>query len=213
MGCVFCRGCGAKLDLSVMSREKVMEVHQAWYTPFLRYWPHVSGVLGALVVLVIALALWPSTKPLAPAGEEKDGKDLALNIRRLEKVPKGKTTEVVFTESQINAFFLHEKKNINAKSVSVAIGDGFFKVRIVRPFLYVGFIKWDSSVDLMCVPYSSQIGVRKVTYGHLNLSGPAKKSVVRKIIGLFRNQLEWNSFKNVSEYKAEAGKILVRASN
>ena len=215
LGRVFCGACGARLDLRDMSSEHMAE--RAKPHLFLNHWPK----LVALIVLVLAglagLAFWPQQTPVGKKGTRMGGQRAIGALRAMADNKSGRTLGRDFTEEDINGFFeFFKAKKLNVESLSLQVANGYFKVRVIQNVgtLPLGSYRIEPRVsyDLLCVPVSSSVRVSGAAMGHLQWLGPAKSTVVRKVYGLLAKEPEWATFADLSEVRADEGKLWVSVS-
>jgi hypothetical protein len=211
LGRVFCGGCGGKLDLSQMGRDTVAEkVKINW---FLLHWRKFLVGIVVLLLALVALAFWPQTRPIIKKEVTVLGGQRVVGaLRVLENLRPGRTLGRDFTEEDINGFFEFVKsKEMGAKSVSVVVGDGWFRVRVIRllgSFKFGTFVVEPTvSYDLMCVPMGGIVRVTQLTMGHLTWLGPFRRTVLRRVHGMFAAAPEWAVLLNANDIQAEEGKI------
>ena len=216
LGRVFCTSCGTKLDLSNMSRDTLGTMQQESWLRRFRGWI----ALGVLVLLAIpvVLAMWPQTELLGEAGRPvgrmrvRDG----LNtVQRHAANPQVRGFEVSFAERDINGYFAYSKTGeMGLESVSVRVGDGAFRIRVVRKLAEVNlrFVKWvpQISTDMLLVPIGPALRPRQVTVGRLRLIGPLRRPAIRGMWKRFSAQREWQALSSAaSEIRAESGQLIV----
>jgi len=216
LGHVFCTGCGAKLDLSNMSSSTVGTMQQESWLRRFRGWI----ILGVLVLLTIpvVLAMWPQTELLGEAGRPVGRmrvRDGLSTLQRHAANPQIRGFELAFAERDINGYFAYSKTGeMELESVSVRIGDGAFRIRVVRKLAEVnlGFVKWvpQVSTDMLLVPIGSVLRPRQVTVGRLRLIGPLRRPAIRGVWNRFAAQREWEILSSAaSEIRAENGQLVV----
>jgi len=218
LGRVFCTGCGAKLDLSGMSRDAVAAMmHVSW---FRRHWPKLAGALVLLLVLYAGTFIWPRVDVIGEEGRPAGRARVATSVGLLGQAKGGavRSLEVEFNESDINGYFAYGKsRQMGLHSCSIDIAEGYFRIRLVRQLGNVNlkFIKWvpQISYELLCVPVAGIVRPVKVRMGHAAAVGPLKSALIRKIWALMRAQREWEALTGASEVRAEKDKLVVVLDN
>lgn len=176
LGRVFCASCGAKLDLSGMTSDAIIETQSSGGV-VKRHWAKVVVLVVLLIVAIMGLALWPNTAVLGAKGTRNDGRRANTGIRALSKVRRGQKLARKFREKEINGYLSEIKASRWKIRTSVELHSGYVKVRIVKPLFSKGLnlkgkvFNPKVSYDFACLAISGKLVVKKATMGHLPL-GP-----------------------------------------
>lgn len=213
LGRVFCSACGAKLDLRNMSSSAMAARKPA--IPWLKILlPKFIAVLAVLVLLPVALALWPQPQPIGKKGSKIGGQRVIGALQAMTYLGRGATLGRSFSEEDLNGYFEYFKaQKLNAESISVRVAQGYFVVRVVRAIgpWNVGPYKLNPRVsqELICVPAGSRLSIDGAAIGHLTWLGPFQTSVASRLYRLVAAEPEWAIFQNLAEMRAEPGRISV----
>jgi len=214
LGRVFCGACGGRLDLAGMVSASMAQGRGAsWFS---RFW----GLLVAFLILVVlgiaSQCLVARTAPVGEVGNRSDLAAVTRPLRLLMNLGRGRSVGVDLPEKSINAFLALKARRLGAESITVSTGEGYFNVRLVQVAdpLGVGSFEYIPrfSYDYTFVPVGGAVGTRRVAMGRLRLTGPLKTMAVRKLLALASGLDEWKAFANVTEIRAEDGKIWVKAT-
>jgi len=215
LGRVFCVKCGAKLDLGRVTKESIdSQVNRNW---FAEHGKTLAWVIIVILLIPVALALWPQTRPLAAAGQKQDERYVDGCLKQMARLKQGQIMpNVQFTDAQVNALFAESRsKEWKVDMVSFAFDRGYFSVRMVSPLLGPWTVKGYQiglkiSRDITCVPMGgSRIEVRKGAIGHLPLPGPMVSLALNPILKKARADADWAGISKASEIKCEQGKLTV----
>ncbi len=216
LGRVFCVKCGTKLDLAHMTSQRVTEIQKSWSDPLVKYWPKALGAIMMLAIALVALALWPMTGVIGSKGTYTDGHRVENAVASLKYIRTGEVRNIELKEEEINGYFASFKaKPMNMQSVSVAIQDGLFYVRVIQPIQSIPLVKVNfepvMSYDMVCRPAGGSLILDTVKFGHLSMFGPLKDLAARKMFELFAKEPEWESLKSIADIKCSLGKISLQA--
>jgi len=213
LGRVFCGSCGIRLDLSNLSSDDMAAKKSS--IPLMKtLLPKILPVLVVLLALPVALAAWPHMQPLGKKGSKSGSQRVAGTLQAMTRIGRGASLGRDFTEADINGYFEFSKaKEMDAESVSIRVGQGYFTVRVVR---IIGPLKLGSvqlrprvSQELVCVPAGTRVQVASASVGHLTWLGPFRNSVASRIYRMVSAQPEWSVFQNLSEIRAEPEKLWI----
>ena len=210
LGHVFCKKCGNKLDLSAMTSDNVARVTKPNW--FKRYSMELIGLPVVLVALAIILAIWPRTDLVGEKGTLIGAKRVENALLAFGSVKPGQTMGALqsFSEKDINGYFEYvQAPKLHATSVSVVIGDGYVRARVIRTLfsMVIWKIRFSpkSSVEWVCVPVEGRLAVVKGSIGHLPMAGPGKGIMAGKLAALFASQREWAGLSYVKDVKLQTG--------
>ena len=210
LGRVFCGSCGAKLELSHMGSDTVAGSQSA--SVMFRHGLKLVIVVILVIAAVVVTAFVPKTRVIGKKGTNRGSRRVGSALRMIKGLPNGRALKKTFTEADINAYLEFSKaRKLKMKSVSVAVGDGYFRVRVIRaigPFA-LGPVQIEPKIshELMCVPVGDAVVVRRANMGHLPLFGPFKTLLVRGLHRKFAGQKEWAAFEYLATIQAEENRI------
>ena len=216
LGRVFCGKCGTKLDFAHTSSQDMAAKIEP--SPIARHWRKVVYPIILLIVVLVAMVLWPAADLIGkPPGTTGGDKRVENGVKALAAMKRGQVVNAAFAEEDLNAYFQQTKAAAwKVESFSVASMQGFFKVHMVRPLLDSGKkingvpLAIRISYDIVCVPVTGGIiTVPQATIGHLRLPGAFKSKAVNAILTTVRNDKDWVPFNSISDMKAENGRLLV----
>ncbi len=120
IGRVFCSECGAKLDLSMVNSDSVVEaLKQTWIQ---KHWPKIAIGVAGIIVLIVGMGFWPYTVPLGDEGDYTTKRRMMSQLRIFTSAPRGSVRSSRMTEAGINSYFRLEKaKEMGVDSISVLI--------------------------------------------------------------------------------------------
>ena len=136
LGSVFCRQCGAKMDLRGLTSETVVQAQRP--SLFARVAPMLVVVPLVLLLAAAGLALWPTMKPLGEAGTLVGARRVESRLRSFRVARPGMTVgaDPAFVEKDINGYFQYIKAEpLRLNRASVDVMPGAIRFRIVRPLL------------------------------------------------------------------------------
>ena len=213
LGRVFCGKCGGKLDFSHTSSADIAAKTQT--KKFEGWGKPVTMVIVLIVLIPVALALWPKTTAIGKPASSGGDKRVEVGVKASSTIKKGQTGNIAFAEEDINAYFEQGKaKAAGFDTVRVSLLQGFFTAQAIRPLFQLPFkVKGNPftvkmSFEVVCVPVKGgTVVVRKAAVGHLPMIGPMKAIAA----GQFRKgadaQKDWTTFKSAAETKIDAGRV------
>jgi len=179
---------------------------------------HISKIVACVVIAVLVItgfALWPQTATIGKKGTRLGGRRMEIAISSIERLRKGDSLGLEFTEKDINGYFeFFKTKKLKADSVSVSMRRGCMALRMVRTLTRWQVSKFEIvpkiSCDVLCVPgQGGRVRVSKASIGHLLLLGPAKMPVVRAVREIVASQKEWAGFEHLADIKMDEEKVSV----
>jgi hypothetical protein len=212
LGHVFCKRCGTRLDLSHMSSQEMgdQESGGGWVRT------HLGKIVRRFIFLAIAatagVALWPQQAPIGEAGSRASASSVSRSVLALRQIVAGRELGRDFAEADINAYFSqHKNRELGADSVSVAIGEGDLRVRVVRSFRSVKLGRFEVrpafSGELRFVPAGNLMRVQSGVAGHLPLMGPAAYPVIAWFRRIAGSQQEGEILNLLREAKVVQGRL------
>jgi len=205
LGRVFCDGCGTKLDLSALSRERVAELtSRSWLA---RHWKKFLWLIVLAIVAAVAMAMWPRSATIGLAGTVVGGGRVETQLGAIRGASAGQSMTATFSERDINGYLAFKvAPSLGFQSISVDAHDGYFFVRAVRG---LGVVRVRSfrvvpklSYELACVPIGGGVAVRKASVGHLPLAGPAKKLAVNGLVRALSSHETWQVLERASRIES-----------
>jgi len=217
LGRVFCQSCGGKLDLSHMSQDVIVEVMQdkSW---FARHWRKIALGVGLLVALLVVLAMIPTAGPLGESGTRVGGRRVESLLRQLGGLRSGQAVSATFDEKDVNGYLALVKAD-RLKDVgraSVDIQPGYARLHLQSEwfsFSLFGFeLKPPKTYELTLVPAGAGcVGVVKARMGRLPLSGPFRRSLVRRLHRRMVQENDWKGLAFLAEVEMGNDQIKVVA--
>jgi hypothetical protein len=213
LGRVFCVGCGAKLDLSGVTRGEIAKGRKLRTT--LRQWPIAIGAVVVLLLVCVGMALWPNMEPVGEKGTPGGASRVSARLTTMGRLQKDRTVVFTFAEKDINGFLEYRKiGKMKVQSLSVDVGEGYLRVRVVRRLKAIGFgpVQFNPTIsqELLCTPSGSMLRIRRAWFGHLRLWGPVRTTVSRSLYKMFSRQREWKAFQHITDIAAEDEKVVVK---
>lgn len=216
LGRVFCGKCGGKLDFShTSSQEMAVKTHESWLGS---NWKKIVGVLVLIVLIPVALLLWPQSSAVGKQGGGGETR-VENGVKAVAGVVKGQIVNATFAEEDLNSYLqLIKAKAAGADSLSIAVmKEGYFIVRLVHPLFELPVLKTKAgpvvmklSCDIVCVPDATGgVIVSKATIGHLPALGPFKTRAARMVHGAVLKDKDWAPFMNITDIKVADGRITV----
>ena len=214
LGRVFCGSCGSKLDLSRATSDVVREGQRV--NLFAEHWPKLLWAVGIVIGLMVVMAFWPKTQLIGEKGTRVGGQRVSSSLRTLTRLPEGRSLKRTFSEKDINGYFQYFKPDDLAyESVSVDVREGTIGVRIISglgPYSIGPFeLAPKISYDLVCVPRGVALRVEKARMGRMNMIGPFKIGIVRKVYKALSRQDGWRAFSDMTEIEAGDNRVSVTA--
>jgi len=214
LGRVFCIACGGKLDLQHMSSDEVAAANRK--SLFSRFWWILPAIVVLILLICVGLALWPNTALVGAEGTRGGGRRVETQLTMAAGLVPGQTVRQEYTEKDINGYFQFFKDGkIGADSVRITISQGMFMARMSKTLWAPKFakgIKLRVTYDVTCVPVGGLAVVRKASVGHLPVAGPFRKIAVGGLYGVLAAQKEWKGMANITDLKADTGKLMVVAA-
>ncbi len=216
LGRVFCTKCGAKLDLSSITSDAVVESERVgWWS---RHGRKLAGALVVLLLGLVVLAFVPRTGRIGAEGTRGGGRRVHNDLRALARLSG--EMEATFDESDINGYFEFFKTDEleNVDRVSVQVGPGYFTVREERTLFELSVLNFNLrpkiTREFMCVPRGGgRVLVRRVWLGRLRLLGPLRTRATRNLHGRVAEQNDWQGLGNVTDLRARDNSIQIKARN
>ena len=184
LGRVFCNHCGAKLDLTGMSREMIPGKAHRWAPLILKT---VVPLAILLAVVCAALALWPRTETIGKAGTRMGARRAESQLATVRELGAGQTLTVWLNEEDVNGYFeFFGDSRMRLRTFRVVTHRGYCVVRAIRQLdpLEMGRVRivLTLSLDMACVPVGNRLAPRRGSLGHLPLP--------RFLLGRFGRGLE-----------------------
>ena len=216
LGCVFCRQCGVKLDLNRLTSRQVEESQrESW---FAANRAKLVLVPIALLILGVAMALWPNMQPIGESGTLVGGRRVERRLKTFMDLPRARRLGVdpAFKEADVNGYFRFiVLKRTPGRSFSVDIGASAVRARLIDSLfaLRLGGITLipKASFDVVCVPRGGELVVQSASIGHLPAWGPLGNIAVDRIRSLLASNRELSGLKHVVEitlHDGSAGLVL-----
>jgi len=214
LGRVFCTNCGGKLDTSSVTSEDVAAQQREGL--FARHWKKLLYIPLILVVVVVALALWPHAPTIGQKGTPVGGRRAKVQLETLRELADGRSMTVTLTERDVNAYIEYcLADSLRADALSIAVREGYFGVRMTRAMKarQIGSFRIVPrfSYDALFVPAGGTVVARKAAIGHLPLWGPFRNMAVKTIYGVVSTQNEWANLRHATKFEVGGGKIAIHA--
>jgi len=214
LGRVFCDRCGAKLDLSGLSREMIPVQRKPWLPMVLKIGA-VAVVL--LIVTSVALALWPRREIIGKAGTRVGARRAESQLDTANQLGAGQSVTVWLSEEDVNGYleFFGDSK-LGLQWLRVCARRGYFDVRALRqldpvelgPFRVVVTL----TLDLACVPVGNRIVPRRGSLGHLRLPGFALRRLAGGLGERFDSFSEKKTVASASGIAVQEGRFEISFS-
>lgn len=219
LGGMFCRGCGAKLDLSGLTSGAVARASRK--NLLVRYKGILIAIPVVALVLATVLSLWPQSTPLGENGTLVGARRVEGRLQTFREVAKGSRlgADPAFAEKDVNGYFQYVKSaKLRLASFSVRMTDQTIRLRIIRPLggnLDVRKVRFSPlrSYDLLCVQMGSRLAVAKAWIGHLPVYGPLRTFVARRFLRLYSTEEEWRGLDHMSEIMLRDGVVGITVEN
>ena len=214
IGKVFCKICGAKLDLSNMTSDHVSSLSAVVWYKQMKYLRYLAIIPVILVLIPIWMRLSPVTAPIGEMGTPVGRMRVIRALAQLDQMAAGELKGVApeLSEADINAFFrIGKAREMGYYSIRVDILRGAVRVRALRPrnTFNIGGKRIEplKSIDLICVPRNGKLIPAKVKVGHLGAGRKAAMPLIRDIT----KQAEWKQLLEVTDLRLEPGKVIITA--
>ena len=183
LGRVFCNHCGAKLDLSGLSRDKIPVLRKPWVPVVLK---SAVPVLILLAVACALLAIWPRRELIGRAGTRLGARRIESRLATVNELGAGQSLTVWLNEEDVNGYFeFFGDQKLGLQWLRVKTYPGYFEVRALRQLDPVELgpvhIVLTLTFDLACVPVGNRLVPRRGGIGHLRLPGFALGSLGRRL--------------------------------
>ena len=197
MGKVFCPVCGTKIDTRHLDRGEVARRVKR-RLPSLP-WGKLAMVLGVLLALCVALALWPRTEALGASGQKPWARRVPDRLAVAESIGTGQSLEISISERDLNAYLTHvQVPGMALDSCTVALRPDIVHVRMVRrlgSFSIWGFrLEPKLSWDVEYLVHGSALYVKRASMGHLALAGPWRRPLTTRIAATARAHPKWTAW-------------------
>ena len=214
IGKVFCKICGAKLDLSNMTSDHVSSLSVVVWYKQMKYLRYLAIIPVILVLIPIWMRLSPVTAPIGEMGTPVGRMRVIRALAQLDQMAAGELKGVApeLSEADINAFFrIGKAREMGYYSIRVDIVRGAVRIRALRPRRTFNLggkrIEPLKSIDMICVASRGKLVPAKVKVGHLGAGRKAAMPLIRDIT----KQDEWQLLSGVSELTLENDKLTVVA--
>jgi hypothetical protein len=214
LGRVFCDRCGAKLDLSGLSRDMIPVQRKPWI-------PTVLKIVAAAIVLAIVtsalLALWPRREPIGKAGTRLGARRAESQLDTANRLGAGQSLTVWLSEEDVNGYleFFGDSK-LGLQWLRVRTRPGYFEVRSLKQLdpVEIGPLRVvvTLTLDLACVPVGNRILPRRGSLGHLRLPGFALRRLAGGLGERFDSFTEKKTVASASGIAVQEGRFEISFS-
>jgi hypothetical protein len=209
LGRVFCGSCGAKLDLSHLSHDKIPVPRRSWFPVLFRV---LAPLLILLVVLCVVLALWPRNEPIGKAGTRLGARRADSQLAAAGEMGTGRSLTVWLAEEDVNGYFeFFGDQRLGLQSLRLKTHPGYFEVRCVRSpdTIEIGRIRlgFTLTLDMACVPVGNRIAPRRGSLGHLRLPGFVLRRFASRLAGRFDDWPEGRLVRSASGIGVQDGRF------
>jgi|GEM_PF-4613997 len=213
LGLVFCQKCRAKLNTDNLSMERLASLQKKKRWIARADWRYVRRTVIALLLIAVALAIWPVSQPLGASGQAANAQPMTAFLTTVEHLRPGVTVGREFSEAEVNSYldFKVTPELDSTTFVRASLQQYLIHLRIVRDIgaLPLGIWKKEFSLsyDIYVVPIGGTFRVRKISIGHLPCRGPFRGIVLAAAIQPLKVQHEAMLLPYLTEAKANEGKL------
>jgi hypothetical protein len=183
---------------------------------FAQHWKKLLYIPVVLVVVLVALALWPHAPTIGEKGTPVGGRRAKVQLETLKELAPGRSMTVTLSERDINGYIEYCcADSIQADALTIAVREGYFGVRMTRAMKarQIGSFRIVPrfTYDVLFVPVGGTVVARKASLGHLPLWGPFRGMAVKTIYGVVSSQNEWANLRHATKIEVGGGKIAIHA--